>query len=66
MLIGDSAGLIDPFTGEGIGNATVSGKYAMQVIAESKNKKDFSENSFKKYDKMLWGEIEKELKLVQD
>ena len=62
MLIGDSAGLIDPFTGEGIGNAMVSGKYAMQILAESKTKKDFSKNSFKKYDQILWEEIGKELK----
>lgn len=62
MLIGDSAGLIDPFTGEGIGNAMVSGKYAMQVLAESKVKGDFSKESFLKYDQLLWGEIGKELK----
>ena len=30
MLVGDAASLIDPFTGEGIGNAMVSGDLAAQ------------------------------------
>jgi len=31
MLIGDAAGLIDPFTGEGIGNAMTSGYLASEI-----------------------------------
>jgi len=62
MLLGDAAGLIDPFTGEGIGNAMVAGKYAMQVAAESKNTGDYSEDAFSKYDQLLWDEIGKELR----
>ena len=62
MLLGDAAGLIDPFTGEGIGNAMVAGKYAMQVASESKNTGDYSEKAFSKYDQMLWDEIGKELR----
>jgi flavin-dependent dehydrogenase len=34
MLAGDAAGLVDPFSGEGIGNAVVSGKLAAQMSAE--------------------------------
>jgi len=34
MLAGDAAGLVDPFSGEGIGNAVVSGKLAAEVAAE--------------------------------
>ena len=34
ILIGDAAGLIDPFTGEGIGNAMASGKIAAESVAE--------------------------------
>jgi flavin-dependent dehydrogenase len=34
MLAGDAAGLVDPFSGEGIGNAVVSGKLAAQVTQE--------------------------------
>jgi len=62
MLLGDAAGLIDPFTGEGIGNAMVAGKYAIQVAAESKNTGDCSEKAFSEYDQLLWDEIGKELR----
>ena len=62
MLLGDAAGLIDPFTGEGIGNAMVSGKYAMQVAAKSKLSGDYSEEAFSEYDQLLWNEIGKELR----
>jgi geranylgeranyl reductase family protein len=34
MLAGDAAGLVDPFSGEGIGNAVVSGKIAAQTTEE--------------------------------
>ena len=32
VLIGDAASLVDPFSGEGFGNATSSGKFAAQTI----------------------------------
>ncbi|HEX5131710.1 MAG TPA: hypothetical protein VFX92_04385, partial [Candidatus Krumholzibacteria bacterium] len=34
LLAGDAAGLVDPFSGEGIGNALDSGRVAADVIAE--------------------------------
>jgi len=34
ILAGDAAGLVDPFSGEGIGNAVVSGKLAAEAGAE--------------------------------
>jgi geranylgeranyl reductase family protein len=34
LLAGDAAGLVDPFSGEGIGNAVVSGKLAADVAGE--------------------------------
>ena len=43
MLLGDAAGLIDPFTGEGIGNAMISAKYAIATLKNAVNSKDFSE-----------------------
>ena len=48
MLLGDAAGLIDPFTGEGIGNAMVAAKYATLVAKEAKKLGDFSENILKR------------------
>ena len=62
MLLGDAAGLVDPFTGEGIGNAMVSGQYAMEVAAKSKLSGDFSEKAFAEYDELLWRDIGKELR----
>ena len=62
MLLGDAAGLVDPFTGEGIGNAMVSGQYAMEIAIKSKLSGDFSEKSFAEYDELLWREIGKELR----
>ncbi len=32
VLVGDAASLVDPFSGEGVGNALSSGKYAAQAI----------------------------------
>ena len=61
MLLGDAAGLIDPFTGEGIGNAMVSAKYAMQIALVAKEEGKYSKSVLSKYDKLLWSEIGKEL-----
>ena len=62
MLLGDAAGLVDPFTGEGIGNAMVAAKHAMQVASKAKNHKDYSEKSFSEYDQLLWDDIGGELR----
>jgi len=62
MLLGDAAGLVDPFTGEGIGNAMVSGQYAMEIAAKCKKTGDFSENALAEYDLLLWEEVGKELR----
>ena len=62
MLLGDAAGLIDPFTGEGIGNAMVAAKYAISVAKKAKKRGDFSESMLRTYDDLLWNEIGKELR----
>ena len=62
VLLGDAASLIDPFTGEGIGNAMLSGKLAAQVIDDALKKGDYSETTLALYDKLLWKEIGNELK----
>lgn len=54
MLIGDSASLIDPFTGEGIGNALTSGK----LLADYDS---IDSESGVKYQEALWDLIGKEL-----
>ena len=62
MLLGDAAGLIDPFTGEGIGNAMASAKFAIEISAEALKKKDFSKKMFSKYHQLVWDELGSELK----
>ncbi len=61
VLIGDAASLIDPFTGEGIGNAMLSGKLAAKAIHEGFAKNDFSEKTLGSYEKELHDEIDHEL-----
>ncbi len=62
MLLGDAASLIDPLSGEGVGNAMISGRIAAHVAAEAMQTSDFSEKFLKKYDKELWKEIGDEIK----
>jgi len=57
LLLGDAAGLIDPFSGEGIGNALFSGKIAAEVAAEALRENDFSAGFLRRYDQRLWTEI---------
>jgi len=61
LLLGDAAGLIDPFTGEGIGNALYSARHAVACAREACDAGDFSERFLSRYDKRLWDEIGDEL-----
>ncbi|MFH1056197.1 MAG: NAD(P)/FAD-dependent oxidoreductase [Candidatus Micrarchaeota archaeon] len=61
VLVGDAASLIDPFTGEGIGNAMASGKLAAKAIHNAFLKNDFSEKTLSEYEKTLHEEIDHEL-----
>ncbi|WP_456443177.1 NAD(P)/FAD-dependent oxidoreductase [Caldithrix abyssi] len=63
LLLGDAAGLIDPFTGEGIGNALFSAKIAAETIAEAVKQNDFSEEFLKRYDQKLWQALGDELQV---
>jgi len=50
MLCGDAASLIDPLSGEGIGQAIVSGRYAGWHARKCFERKNFSAAFMKKYD----------------
>ncbi|MGX5816754.1 NAD(P)/FAD-dependent oxidoreductase [Chitinophaga lutea] len=50
MLVGDAAFLIDPFTGEGIGNAMYSGRMAAQQAAACVAANDYSAAAMLAYD----------------
>lgn len=61
LLVGDAAGLVDPFSGEGIGNAMYSGRLAARIADEALTANDTSEVFLAKYGKQLWDGIWNEL-----
>lgn len=63
MLVGDAASLIDPFTGEGIGNALYSGMFAAIQAAECLRTGDFLAQSMAAYDQAVYARLWDELKL---
>ena len=63
LLLGDAANLIDPFTGEGIGNAMLSGYLAAEIAAECLAKNDFSHTVTRKYQDNLYNSLGTELDL---
>lgn len=63
MLAGDAAGLIDPFTGEGVGEAMHSGKMAAHAAKEAIDAQDVSEAFLKRYDDRFWEYLGPELML---
>ncbi|MBS1496926.1 MAG: geranylgeranyl reductase family protein [Bacteroidetes bacterium] len=64
LLTGDAARLIDPFSGEGIGNALYSGMLAAQAAEALLKENKFSADEIKvKYDDVLYRNIGDELKM---
>lgn len=63
LLCGDAGQLIDPFTGEGIGNAMMSGLFAAQQVKRSISNKDFSAGFMAQDHKELYGRLWDELQL---
>ena len=61
LLVGDAAGLVDPFSGEGIGNAMLSGKIASEVAYEALVAGDTSEHFLTRYEERLWDAVWNEL-----
>ena len=63
LLTGDAASLIDPFTGEGIGNAMYSGMLAAAHIQNCIKQNNFSAEFNQTYDKAFYDRQWDELKL---
>ncbi|QCR24388.1 NAD(P)/FAD-dependent oxidoreductase [Pontibacter sp. SGAir0037] len=63
MLVGDAASLIDPFTGEGISNAMISGRWAAAQAEQCLQQQNFSAAFMQGYDKSVYNRLWKELKL---
>lgn len=63
LLAGDAAALIDPLSGEGIGNATRSGRIAAEHIVKCFQQKNFSAQFNKSYDKEIYQRMWSEFKI---
>ncbi|MFA0962220.1 geranylgeranyl reductase family protein [Roseivirga sp. BDSF3-8] len=63
VVCGDAASLIDPFTGEGIGNAIRSGRVAADTIRQTFDTQQFGAAALKSYDKEIYRRMGKELAL---
>lgn len=63
MLIGDAASLIDPFTGEGIGNAMVSAEKAAEWARRAAESGHASAELLAGYERAVWSYLGNELRL---
>lgn len=63
MLVGDAASLIDPFTGEGISNAMISGMKAAETVVATYSEKKFDAVHLSSYDQSVYRRLGSELKL---
>jgi geranylgeranyl reductase family protein len=63
MLCGDAASLIDPFTGEGIGNAMTSGRIAALHAVEAFEANTFSKEFMKEYDRKIYAKMGTEFRI---
>jgi geranylgeranyl reductase family protein len=63
MLIGDAGALIDPFTGEGIGNAMASAMAAAETAESCLRKNDCSALALGAYNRLFYGRLWAELRL---
>ena len=63
LLCGDAAALIDPFTGEGIGNAMQSGMIAAHFAEKAIQENDYSSSKLRFYDTEIYKKLGPELKM---
>ena len=63
LLVGDAASLIDPFTGEGIGNAMVGGRKAAEWAHRAADAGDFTGAFLRGFEQNVMGYLADELRL---
>lgn len=63
LLLGDAGSLIDPFSGEGISHAMVSGRHAADWAARAVAANDFQPAFLKGYDRAVYNRLGQELRL---
>jgi len=61
MAVGDAASLVDPFSGEGIGNALVTAKMTTRHFDKKVHSEGFPQGAAEEYMENLWDELGKEL-----
>ncbi len=63
VFLGDAACLVDPFTGEGISNAMVSGWIAGELVKKDRKRKIFDAAFAQEYETQLYGKLKEGLAL---
>ncbi|WP_310395067.1 geranylgeranyl reductase family protein [Hymenobacter sp.] len=63
LLLGDAGSLIDPFSGEGISHAMVSGRHAAIWAAQAVTTADCGPEFLKNYDRAVYNRLWQELRL---
>lgn len=63
LLTGDAGSLIDPFTGEGIGNAIVSGRIAGETIVKAVHEGRYDAEFLSSYHKTVYRQLNSEINL---
>ncbi|NVO32736.1 geranylgeranyl reductase family protein [Hymenobacter lapidiphilus] len=63
LLLGDAGSLIDPFSGEGISHAMVSGRHAADWAARAVAARNFAPEFLKGYDAAVYNRLWQELRL---
>ncbi|HEX7071342.1 MAG TPA: NAD(P)/FAD-dependent oxidoreductase [Rhodothermales bacterium] len=63
MLVGDAASLVDPFAGEGIGNAMLSGRLAAETVVRAAESQRGSYDVLKAYPKSVMNALKGDLRL---
>lgn len=64
ILLGDAGFMVDPFSGEGIGNAMGSAESAVPVILDSFKKGDFSQDQLANYQQRITKRFEDEFRIM--
>ena len=64
ILLGDAAFLVDPFSGEGIGNAMASGEIAAAILDQNFRTNDFSAEALKTYDARIHRRFSQEFRTM--
>lgn len=62
VLCGDAASLIEPATGEGIGNAMLSGRLAAEHVQAAFAARDWSAERLRAYDAAVYGKLWRDLR----